>query len=185
LLAGVDEAGRGPLAGPVVVAAVVLGSNFPEIEIDDSKKISSKKRDEFFDIIKTQALAYKITIVSPETIDKLNIFHATMYGMEQSVLALPHLPELSLIDGNKVPAKIGLISKAIVKGDGKYASIAAASILAKVTRDRIMQKMHRKYPQYNFAQHKGYPTKEHLSLLRKYGACKIHRRSYKPVREVL
>ena len=185
LLAGVDEAGRGPLAGPVVVASVILGDDFPEIGLNDSKKLSEKKIASMYEIIIRNAKYHKVCIVSAEIIDEMNIFQATMYGMEQSILTLPVLPDLTLIDGNKVPAKIGLISKAIVKGDGKYASIAAASILAKFSRDKIMREMDILYPEYNFAKHKGYPTKEHFQLLQKFGACPIHRKTYKPVREVL
>lgn len=185
LFAGVDEAGRGPLAGPVVVAAVILGENFCLEGLNDSKKLSEKKRDIFYAQIIAQAKEYTIEIVSREIIDEKNILQATLWGMEECVLHLKNKPTLCLIDGNQMPKRIKNISKTVVKGDGKYASIAAASILAKVTRDRIMKKMHLEYPEYNFAKNKGYPTKEHLKAIKNHGITKHHRRSYKPVQQYL
>jgi ribonuclease HII len=180
-IAGVDEAGRGPLAGPVVVAAVILNSEI--IGLNDSKKLSEKKRTLLFDEIIQKAKSYKIEIVPPKIIDEMNILQATLWGMEEAVLHLPVSANFSLIDGNKIPKRLIKNAEAIVKGDGKFASIAAASILAKVTRDRIMIKLHNEYPQYNFLSNKGYPTKEHMAAIRKYGITIHHRRSYKPVQQ--
>ena len=185
VIAGVDEAGRGPLAGPVVVAAVILDRNVHIAGLDDSKKLSEKKREIMFKQIVESALEWKIEMVSPQIIDEINILQATLLGMENAVLGLKRKPEICLIDGNQIPQKIKEFSVAVVKGDGKYASIAAASILAKVTRDRIMRELHRKYPSYNFAKNKGYPTKEHLKALDKFGVTPIHRKSFKPVKDKL
>jgi ribonuclease HII len=182
-IAGVDEAGRGPLAGPVVVAAVILDSTANLPGLNDSKKLSAKKREELFQLIIQQAVAYKIIEVSPEKIDQINILQATLWGMEEAVLNLELAPQICLIDGNRMPARISDISRTIIKGDSKYASIAAASILAKVQRDRIMLDFDAKYPQYNFAANKGYPTREHLAAIRAHGITPIHRRSYKPVQQ--
>ena len=182
-IAGVDEAGRGPLAGPVVVAAVILDHAAPIADLNDSKKLTARKRETLFQQICQQALAYKIISVPPEKIDQINILQATLWGMEEAVLNLDLAPQICLIDGNQLPPRIANISEAIVKGDSKYASIAAASILAKVYRDRIMLQLHATYPQYNFAANKGYPTPQHLQAIRKFGITPSHRRSYKPVQQ--
>ncbi|MCK5051821.1 MAG: ribonuclease HII [Candidatus Cloacimonetes bacterium] len=184
IIAGVDEAGRGPLAGPVVVAAVILDLNKKIPGLNDSKKLSEKKREELYKIITEEAICWEIKIVSPEIIDEINILQATLCGMGKAVLALKVKPDICLIDGNKIPKKLVRFSKAIVKGDAKIASIAAASILAKVTRDRLMHKLHEKFPQYNFKKNKGYPTKEHIAALDKYGILECHRKSYKPIQQL-
>ena len=184
IITGVDEAGRGPLAGPVVVAAVILDLKKEIPGLNDSKKLSEKKREELYDIITKEAICWEVKIVSPEIIDEINILQATLFGMEEAVLALKVKPNLCLIDGNKIPKKLVGFSKAIVKGDAKIASIAAASILAKVTRDRLMHKLHEEFPQYNFKQNKGYPTKEHIAALDKYGILECHRKSYKPIQQL-
>ena len=184
-VAGVDEAGRGPLAGPVVVAAVILN---PDIEIEglnDSKKISEKKREELFEIIKETAIDWNVQIITAKKIDKINILQATFLGMEKAVKNLKVKPEVCLIDGNKIPDKLRCFAQAIIKGDSQFASIAAASILAKVYRDRIMMQLHKKFPMYNFKKNKGYPTREHLEAISKYGIISAHRKSYRPVREVI
>ncbi len=184
-VAGVDEAGRGPLAGPVVVAAVILN---PEIEIEglnDSKKISEKKREELFEIIRETAIDWNVQIIPAKKIDEINILQATFLGMEKAVENLEIKPEICLIDGNQIPEKLKHCAKAIIKGDSRFASIAAASILAKVTRDRIMKKLHEKFPIYNFKKNKGYPTREHLKAISKYGIISAHRKSYRPVREAI
>ncbi len=184
IIAGVDEAGRGPLAGPVVTAAVILDLKKKIPGLNDSKKLTEKKREELFDIITKKAICWEIKIVSPEIIDEINILQATLHGMEEAVLSLKVKPDLCLIDGNKVPKRLVGFSKAIVKGDAKIASIAAASILAKVTRDRLMHKLHKEFPQYNFKQNKGYPTKEHIAAIDKYGIIDCHRKSYKPIQQL-
>ena len=185
LTAGVDEAGRGPLAGPVVVAAVILDKANPIEGLDDSKKLSEKKREELFELIVERALGYSIVEVDPKQIDEMNILQATLFGMSKAVKELDPKPEFVLIDGNQVPYDLRDIAKAVVGGDAYHDCISAASILAKVTRDRIMVRLSGKYPQYNFAKHKGYPTKEHIEALGKYGACEIHRKSFEPVRNAL
>ena len=184
IIAGVDEAGRGPPAGPVVAAAVILDLNKKIHGLNDSKKLSEKKREELYKIITEEAICWEIKIVSPEIIDEINILQATLLGMEKAVLALKVKPDVCLIDGNKIPKKLVGFSKAIVKGDAKIASIAAASILAKVTRDRLMHKLHKKFPQYNFKKNKGYPTKEHIAAIDKYGILECHRKSYKPIQQL-
>ena len=176
LLCGVDEAGRGPLAGPVVAAAVILNDGFVLEEINDSKKLSEKKREALFPRIKENSI-YGIGIASPEEIDELNILNATFLAMKRAVEELGTAVDLILVDGNRLPPIDGNM-QAVVKGDGKSASIAAASILAKVTRDHIMQKLDEEYPQYDFKKHKGYPTKEHYALLQQYGMSPCHRRSF-------
>ncbi len=183
-IAGIDEAGRGPLAGPVVVAATILD---PKVEIkglNDSKKLSEKKREALFDKIQQKALAYRIVEISPETIDQLNILGATMHGMTLAATGLDLEPEFCLIDGNRIPKGFPFDADFAIKGDGRYASIAAASILAKVTRDRIMIEFHAKYPHYHFDTNKGYPTREHLDAIEKHGICPIHRRSFAPVSQM-
>ena len=178
LVAGADEAGRGPLAGPVVAAAVVLPADAFLQGLDDSKKLSPAKREELFPKIQTQAIAYGVAVVSPEVIDEINILQAALLAMKQAVEQLKPVPDLLLIDGNQ---KINstLDQWAIVKGDSKSLSIAAASVLAKVTRDHIMQDYHHLYPQYEFARHKGYGTKLHRDLIAKHGPCPIHRSTFK------
>ena len=183
-IAGVDEAGRGPLAGPVVTAAVILDLKKKIPGLNDSKKLTEKKREELYGIITKEAICWEIKIVSPEIIDKINILQATLFGMEEAVLSLKVKPDLCLIDGNKIPKKLVGFSKAIVKGDAIIASIAAASILAKVTRDRLMHKLHKEFPQYNFKQNKGYPTKEHIAAIDEFGVLDCHRRSYKPIQQL-
>jgi ribonuclease HII len=184
IVAGIDEAGRGPLAGPVTVAAVILDPKNPISGLMDSKKISEKKRDYYFDKIKEEALAYSIIEVDPEEIDRLNILQATLTGMKRSALDLNVVPRLCLIDGNKIPNGFPYQAEAVVKGDSKYASIAAASILAKVTRDRIMLKIHDEFPDYGFDRHKGYPTAEHMRIIREIGITPHHRKSFKPVSQL-
>jgi ribonuclease HII len=184
IIAGVDEAGRGPLAGPLFVSAVVLGKEGLKIEgVNDSKKLSEKKREYLYEIIKEKASYWSIVEISPQEIDKKNILRATMDGMTKAVKNLMIKPDICLIDGNRLPKDIAIFSKAIVKGDSKYASIAAASILAKVSRDRFMKKLHYQFPQYNFIKNKGYGTKEHIAAIRKYGITPWHRKSYKPISE--
>ncbi len=185
IIAGVDEAGRGPLAGPVVVAAVIMDLKVRIEGLNDSKKLSESKREELYEMIINSAIEWKIEIVSPVIIDEINILQATLLGMEKAVLNLKLKPDICLIDGNKIPKKIEHFSEAIIKGDGKFASIAAASILAKVTRDRIMIDLHHKYPEYNFLRNKGYPTKEHLEAINKFGILPCHRKTYRPVQEYM
>lgn len=184
IIAGVDEAGRGPLAGPVVAAAVILDLKKKIPGLNDSKKLTEKKREELYEIIIKESICWEVKIVSPEIVDEINILQATLFGMEEAVLSLKIRPDLCLIDGNKIPKKLVGFSKAIVKGDAKIASIAAASILAKVTRDRFMHKLHDKFPQYNFKQNKGYPTREHIAAIDKYGVLDCHRKSYKPIQQL-
>ncbi len=183
-VAGVDEAGRGPLAGPVVAAAVILTLDADLQGLDDSKKLSLKKREELFPKIQMQSIAYGVAVVSPAVIDEINILQATRLAMKQAVEKLMSVPDLLLIDGNQ-KIDFALEQWAIVKGDSKSFSIAAASVLAKVTRDRIMDDYHHLYPQYEFSQHKGYGTKLHRELIVKYGPCPIHRRTFKRVKEYL
>lgn len=177
VLAGVDEAGRGPLCGPVCVAAVVLDPENPIPGLNDSKKLSEKKREALYDAICRQALAYNVQMVDPETIDALNILGATMLGMARALAGLAVVPDLALIDGNRCP-QTEVPCRAVVKGDAKSASIAAASILAKVTRDRYMMQLAREYPQYQLEKHKGYPTKLHYQLLDQYGIQPFYRKSF-------
>jgi ribonuclease HII len=184
LVAGVDEAGRGPLAGPVVVAAVILGPGKRIKGLGDSKKLSEQRRDRLFPLIVEQALAYSIVEVQAEEIDQLNILQATLLGMKMAVERLEPYPSLALIDGNRAPA-LGCEVKTIIKGDSLEPAISAASILAKVTRDRLMQTMHRHYPDYGFDRHKGYPTAEHLARLSEHGPCIHHRKSFAPVRNAM
>ncbi len=185
LTAGVDEAGRGPLAGPVVVAAVILDKQNAIEGLDDSKKLSAKKREKLYDEIVSKALGYAIVEISHKEIDEINILQATLKGMSLAVKQLSPKPEFVLIDGNKVPDDLVEIAKAVVGGDRLHKCVSAASILAKVTRDRIMVAFAQEYPQFGFEKHKGYPTKAHREALKEFGACPIHRRSYQPVREVL
>ena len=177
-LCGVDEAGRGPLAGPVYAAAVILDPHKPIDGINDSKKLTEKKREALFDIITAQAAAYCIACADVEEIDDRNILQATFLAMRRAVDGLALLPELVLIDGDKLPGGLAVPSKAIVKGDSLSASIAAASILAMVSRDRVMIEADALYPMYGFARHKGYGTKQHVDALRTFGPSPIHRRSF-------
>ncbi len=177
-LAGVDEAGRGPLCGPVCVAACILNPEDPIIGVNDSKKLSEKKREALFDQIKEKSLAYKIVFISPEEIDEKNILWATMDGMKQAVEGLDILPNLALIDGNRCPPDVSVPCQSVVKGDANSASIAAASILAKVSRDRYMLELDKQYPQYQLAKHKGYGTKLHYEMIEKYGIQPFYRRSF-------
>lgn len=176
-ICGVDEAGRGPLCGPVCVAAVILDYNNPIEGINDSKKLTERKRELLFEPIKENALAYSIVFVNEETIDKINILQATMLGMKQAVEGLNITPNLALIDGNRCP-DIQIASQCVIKGDATSACIAAASVLAKVSRDRFMCELSKKYPQYKLDKHKGYPTALHYELLEKYGIQPFYRKSF-------
>ena len=176
--AGVDEAGRGPLCGPVCVAACILDPEKPVYGINDSKKLSEKKREALFEEIKAKALAYSIIFVGPEVIDRENILHATLGGMRRAVEELEITPHLVLVDGNRCPEGLAMPAQPVVKGDAASASIGAASILAKVSRDRYMMELDRQYPQYQLAKHKGYPTKLHYELIEKYGIQPFYRRSF-------
>lgn len=183
-VAGIDEAGRGPLAGPVVAGAVVLPFDADFQGLDDSKKLSPAKREELFPKIQAQALGYGVAVVNPEVIDKINILQATRLAMKLAVEKLLSVPDLLLIDGNqKIDSPVE--QWAIIKGDAKSFSIAAASVLAKVTRDHIMEDYHHLYPDYEFARHKGYGTKLHRGLIAEHGPCPIHRRTFKGVTEYL
>ena len=177
LLCGVDEAGRGPLAGPVCAAAVILPRGLGIDGLNDSKKLTPKKREELYDAICDSALSYGIAFASVEEIEEINILEATFLAMNRAIERLSPVPELALIDGNRTKG-IAIHAQCVVKGDAKCADIAAASILAKVTRDRYMLEMAEKYPQYQFEKHKGYGTKLHYELLQKYGASPIHRASF-------
>ncbi|MDE7105718.1 MAG: ribonuclease HII [Anaeroplasmataceae bacterium] len=180
MICGVDEAGRGPLAGPVVVAACILPP-FLRIEgINDSKQLSAKKRSELYKIIVKNAIAYKIVFVSEKDVDELNIYQATKKGMLEAIAGLPEAPDYVLIDAMPL-GELEIPHDSIIHGDARCASVAAASILAKVTRDEYMEKMDVKYPNYGFRKHKGYGTKAHMEALEKYGPCEIHRKTYAPV----
>ena len=178
LVCGVDEAGRGPLAGPVCAAAVILPDDCIIDGLNDSKKISEKKREMLYDIITEKALAYSIAYGSLDEIEEYNILEATYIAMNRAIEGLKINADFALIDGNRVPKGITIPCETVVKGDAKSCSIAAASILAKVTRDRLMLEYDKKYPQYLFAQHKGYGTKAHYEAIKQYGVCEIHRRSF-------
>lgn len=184
LVCGVDEAGRGPLAGPVVAAAVILDPAKPIDGVTDSKKLSAKKRQFLSDEIKVHALYWAIAQCDMDEIDSLNILHASMLAMTRAVEALPIAPQHVLVDGNRLP-QLNVPATAIIKGDATEACIGAASILAKVERDRQMIEWHQRYPVYDFAKHKAYPTAQHLQLIREHGVSPIHRRSFKPVRDIL
>lgn len=180
LVAGVDEAGRGPLAGPVVAAAVILDERQPIAGLADSKKLSAARREALYDEIRAKALCCCVAQASVEEIDRLNILQATLLAMQRAVAGLRLKPGLVLVDGNRLPL-LEMRAEAIVKGDAKVAAISAASILAKVTRDRGLELLDQHYPQYGFARHKGYGTAEHLQALRLHGPCPEHRRSFAPV----
>jgi len=184
LVAGVDEVGRGPLVGDVVTAAVILDPARPIVGLADSKKLSEKRRLALYDEIIDKSLCWSLGRASPQEIDSLNILHATMLAMQRAVAGLKTAPEYVLIDGNRCPV-LPMPSQAVVKGDSLVAEISAASILAKVTRDREMAELDRCFPQYGFAQHKGYPTAFHLERLAEHGATEHHRRSYAPVKRAL
>ncbi|PXF63197.1 ribonuclease HII [Kangiella spongicola] len=184
LVAGVDEVGRGPLAGPVVAAAVILDPNKPIEGLADSKKLTEKRRQALSEEIMEKALAWSICRAEVEEIDKLNILQASLLAMKRSVKSLSHQPELALIDGNHCP-QLDCAMEAIIKGDSKEPAISAASILAKVARDNEMVEMDEKYPGYGFAKHKGYPTKQHREAIMALGITEIHRKSYAPVQRQL
>jgi ribonuclease HII len=183
-VAGVDEAGRGPLAGPVVVAAVMLPPSYGLQGLDDSKRLSRQQRESLFPAIQTEALSYAVVVVDIEEIEKLNILRASLTGMRRAVRQLDPSPTLTLVDGNRAP-ELDCEVHTIVQGDHWVPAISAASILAKVTRDEIMQRYHHEFPQYGFDHNMGYPTPEHLRLLKEFGPCPIHRKTFTPVREVL
>ena len=182
-MAGVDEAGREPLAGPVSVAAVILPDHLLLPRLNDSKKLSAKVRDELYDEIMAKALAVKQIFISPEEIDRINILQATMEGMCQAVQQLSQPADYVLIDAVKLK-NLPLPQLSLIKGDAKSASIAAASIIAKVTRDRLMEEYDRQYPEYGFGSHKGYGTAEHIAAVEKYGPCPIHRMTFEPIRTI-
>lgn len=177
-ICGVDEAGRGPLAGPVCAAAVILPEGAVIEGLDDSKKLTEKKREKLYDIIKETAVAYSVAYGTLEEIETVNILEATYLAMNRAIEGLTVKPDFALIDGNRVPRGIKIPCETIVKGDSKSMSVAAASVLAKVTRDRLMLEYDKKYPEYNFKKHKGYGTKEHTELIKQYGPCEIHRLSF-------
>ena len=181
LEAGVDEAGRGPLAGPVVVAAVILPADYDLASLDDSKRLSAKRREQLAPRIEDQAIAFAVEFVEVDEIDRVNILQATMNGMQRAVENLFPAPQRVIIDGNRAP-RLSCETRTVVGGDRLIASISAASILAKVYRDRLMLSMHGLYPGYGFDRHKGYPTAHHLDRLKVLGPCPIHRKSFAPVR---
>ena len=181
LVAGVDEAGRGPLAGPVVVAAVILDPGKTIDGLDDSKKLNERCREALFPRIRERSLAWSIVQVDVDEIDRINILQATLLGMQRAVEQLIPAPALALVDGNQAP-KLDCEVITMVRGDSLEPAISAASILAKVARDRLMKELHLRYPCYGFDRHKGYPTAEHLRLLKENGPCAIHRKSFAPVR---
>lgn len=178
VLCGVDEAGRGPLCGPVCCAAVILNPEDPIERVNDSKKLTEKRRELLYDEITRRALAWKVEFVSPQEIDEKNILWATMAGMARAVSGLDITPDYVLVDGNRCPPGLEQPAQAVIKGDASSASIAAASILAKVSRDRYMLELDREYPQYQLAKHKGYPTRLHYELIARYGIQPFYRRSF-------
>ncbi|HHG3601410.1 TPA: ribonuclease HII [Vibrio parahaemolyticus] len=184
LIAGVDEVGRGPLVGDVVTAAVILDPNNPIEGLNDSKKLSEKKRLALLPEIKEKALAWAVGRCSPEEIDELNILQATMVAMQRAIAGLKVQPDLVLIDGNRCP-ELSMDSQAVVKGDLRVAEISAASIIAKVVRDQEMEELDKQYPQFGFAKHKGYPTKAHFEAIEQHGVISEHRKSFKPVKKAL
>ena len=184
LVAGIDEAGRGPLAGPVIAAAVILDPARPVAGLRDSKQLSAARRECLFDQIMQQALACSLGRAEVDEIDRINILQATMLAMQRAVQGLPVLPDHALVDGNQCPT-LACPVQAVVRGDQLVAAISAASILAKVTRDREMVALDRQYPDYGFARHKGYPSKLHIESLQRHGVTPHHRRSYAPVRRII
>ncbi len=177
VVCGIDEAGRGPLAGPVFAAAVILPENYSHPVLNDSKKLSEKKRDAVYEDIIKDALCYSVGIATEEEIDEINILNATFLAMKRAVEGLSIKPDFAYIDGNQYP-KTGVKEETIVKGDGKCISVAAASIIAKVSRDRFMLEIDKQYPEYQFSKHKGYGTKLHYEMIEKYGVSKVHRRTF-------
>jgi len=184
-IGGVDEVGRGPLVGPVVAACCVLPKNFVLEGLTDSKKLSEKKRNAFFDYIKDNCICYGIGIVEPEIIDEVNIYQATKIAMKQAISKVEEQIDLEHVLIDAMPLDLDIPTTSIIKGDSKSISIAAASVLAKVTRDSMMYELDKKYPQYGYASHKGYPTKKHLEAIHKYGLIDGYRKTYGPVREIL
>ena len=184
LEAGVDEAGRGPLAGPVVVAAVILPTRYDLNYLDDSKRLTALRRERLAPQIESQAIAFAVEFVEVDEIDRVNILQATMNGMQRAVENLDPAPQRAMIDGNRAPP-LTIEVKSVIGGDGIIAAISAASVLAKVYRDRLMMSMHDLYPEYGFDRHKGYPTAYHLERLKTLGPCPIHRKSFAPVRRAL
>jgi ribonuclease HII len=184
-LAGVDEAGRGPLAGPVVCAAVILDPRRPIAGLADSKALSELARERLFSLIQQRSLAWQVVFVDRQEIDTLNILWATMEGMRRALCAMSPTPSHALIDGDRVPPGLPCPATSLVKGDSLEPAIMAASILAKVSRDRHMQALHRRFPDYGFDAHKGYATAAHLASLARHGPCEEHRRSFAPVRDCL
>jgi len=184
-IAGVDEAGRGPLAGPVVAAAVILPDNFPISGLKDSKQLSLKERNFFYALIKCKAIAFAVGMVDSEEIDRLNIYWATYKAMAIAIRGLSVAPERIVVDGNRIVPEIDIPQEAIVKGDTTHPSIMSASVIAKVTRDRWMDKIHQRFPEYGFRSHKGYSTATHLKALKQHGPTPIHRKSFAPVRVLL
>ena len=182
-VAGVDEAGRGPLAGPVVVAAVILDPARPIAGLDDSKALSPRRREQLAELIRQQARAYTLSIIGPPEIDRLNILQATLEGMRQVIAGLAPAPDRVLIDGNQVVTCVCPVD-AVVGGDRLHPEISAASILAKTHRDALMLELHQRYPDYGFDRHKGYPTRQHLDALARLGPCPAHRQSFSPVRQM-
>lgn len=185
LVAGVDEAGRGPLAGPVVIAAVILDPAWAIAGLADSKTLTPAQRERLFPQILALSLAHSIVVIDAAQIDSHNILQATLIGMRQALARLSPLPQLALIDGNRLPKDLPCAARAVIGGDASEAAIGAASILAKVSRDRHMVALDRQHPGYGFAQHKGYPTPDHLAALQRLGPCAEHRRSFAPVRALL
>ncbi len=184
LIAGVDEAGRGPWAGPVHAAAVILNPAHPIAGLADSKKLTAKKREQLYDLIQRDALAWAIATASVEEIDRINILQASLLAMKRAVESLATQPHKIIVDGLHCP-KVGMPARAIVKGDSKEAAISAASILAKVARDIEMQRLHKKYPHYGFDAHKGYGTAVHAAALAAHGVSPVHRRSYAPIQKII
>ncbi len=177
VIAGVDEAGRGPLAGPVYACAIIMNEENIIAEVNDSKKLSEKKREELYDIILENAVCYSVASVDEKTIDEINILNATMLAMEKAIEGLKVKPDLVLIDGNQ-NKNISANNRTVIKGDALSYNIAAASVIAKVSRDRYIREMAEKYPEYGFEKHKGYGTKDHMTVLREIGPCEIHRRTF-------
>ncbi|MFA5983208.1 MAG: ribonuclease HII [Methylococcaceae bacterium] len=184
MVAGVDEAGRGPLAGPVVAAAVILDPEFVIVGLADSKKLSASKRNQLAAIIKDKSISWSVSQASVAEIDELNILQATLLAMQRAVLGLAIEPTLVLVDGNFVPS-LSMPAQAIIKGDAKVPAISAASILAKVYRDAMMEAYHLQYPQFSFHQHKAYGTKLHLAEIARYGILEVHRKSFNPIKSML
>lgn len=190
LIGGIDEAGRGPLAGPVVAACVVIDKNFiisgPELElVRDSKKLTAAKREKIFAVIKEKTLAVTIGVIDHQIIDKVNILQATFLAMKKAIDEMATIPDYILVDGGLRIPRLNIPQEAIKEGDNKIFCIAAASIIAKVSRDYLMAEINKKYPKYNFAQHKGYGTKDHLAKILEHGPCPVHRRSFAPIKDMI